>query len=267
MEYCEHWKENFHPIDNMITIKIKSLYKSFNDVSLFKDLDLQINGGELFCLLGQSGCGKTTLLRMIANLTKPCSGKISFYQKNLHSPCHNPKLGFVFQDPRLLNWETVNDNIKLVLGSRKQKKEYLGTEVANILDLVQLNNYSNRYPKELSMGQQQRVSIARALIVKPDIVLMDEPFSHLDDITATKLRVDISQIFIKKRTTVVCTTHNPIEAIFLADRIAVFSKDHPSKINKIIDVNIKKPRNNNLYQEFIYQKKTREILKEILYHL
>lgn len=251
----------------MTKIKISQISKSFFSIPLFKKINFEVNGGEVFCLFGPSGCGKTTLLKIISGIIKPDNGTIFFYNNHILTSKTNLRISYVFQEPRILNWETVAKNISIVMNHDKHQNGYYEIEVNSVLSMVQLKNYRNRYPDSLSAGQQQRVSLARALIIHPDILLMDEPFSHLDDITATNLRVDISNIFSTNKTTVIFATHNPLEAIFLADQIAVMSNTRPSTIKKIIHINIPKPRNKNLYQEFIFQNKTKVFIEKLLHLL
>lgn len=248
--------------DKLVAIRIKSLKKAFRnhkkDVVVFRNLNLEIMKNETISLFGPSGCGKTTLLRIIAGLTQTDDGEIEFSQKRF-------KLGYVFQEPRLLPWRTVAQNIELVLNEDHERETATKRKsVRKALELVQLSEFENRYPEELSGGEKQRISIARALVIKPDILLMDEPFSHLDELTATELRIKITQIIKRVKVTMIFATHNPLEAIFLADRIVVFTKKKPTSIKRIVNINVPGKRSKDLYREFIFHRRVKPILQQLL---
>ncbi len=250
----------------MISIRVTDVTKSFtSDHVLFRNVNLSVYQNEFLCLFGPSGCGKTTLLRLIANMIKPDSGDIQCFsaqgfKKNAPS---SPIIGFIFQDSRLLPWKTVKENIQLVC-QKSQNATTIARNIHKVLSITQLVGLESRYPAELSGGQQQRAAIARALVINPDILLMDEPFSHLDELVASSLRVKISQMIRPFQTTTIFASHNPLEAIFLADRIVVFSAHKPTTIKCIINVNIPRPRNKHLYKEFIFLKQTKQIMKRLL---
>lgn len=238
----------------MMEIRISAISKHYaRKTPILKDIYLDIHSQEFICLFGPSGCGKTTLLRLLAGLILPDSGSIDY--------AHQPTIGFVFQDARLLPWLTTYKNIELMCRNNTLQREKIISEAIVATKLVGLEN---RYPEELSGGQKQRVAIARALVVNPRILLMDEPFSHLDEQTATDLRVTIPYMLRPFHTTTIFASHNPLEAIFLTDRIVVFSTHKPTTIKRIIEVNIPKPRNKHLYKEFIFLKQTKEIMRQLL---
>lgn len=250
----------------MIGIRIVKIYKRFknsHEPELFRGLSLNVKENEVLCIFGASGSGKTTLLKIIADIIKPDNVIVSIFFKRV-SKNRTLKIGFVFQEHRLIPWRTVGQNLTLFLDKSQKNKTLIKDKINKLLKLVHLNGFENRYPSELSGGEKQRVALARALAINPNLILMDEPFSSLDEITATTLRTDCLSLLKKIKTTTICTTHNPLEAIFLADRIVVLSKDKPTKIKEIINVNIPKSRYTNLYLDLISLKKTKQILKRLL---
>ncbi len=229
---------------------------------LFHNFNLKILHHEFLCLFGPSGSGKTTLLHMMAGLSQPTHGMVKFIDPS-GQVLSAPRIGYVFQEPRLLPWKTVWENVGLVYQNTtgKERSKYIDS----LLRLVHAEHLKNRFPSEISGGEKQRVGIARALAVSPDFLLMDEPFGHLDYLTATTLRGELLHIMRTTKITTVFATHNPLEAIFLADRIVVLSKNKPTKIKETIDVNISKSRDKNLYLDLISLRKTKRILERLLY--
>jgi ABC-type nitrate/sulfonate/bicarbonate transport system ATPase subunit len=179
-------------------------------------IDLRVHHGEFVCLLGPSGCGKTTLLNILAGLDRADAGSVTV--RGPHGGAS--VMGYVFQQSRLLPWLSVRDNLRFVLDGAGRKAF---NEAGYWLDRVGLSGRGDDYPRQLSVGQQQRVAVARALIIRPDVLFMDEPFSSLDELTATKMREDLLDLWHELGTTVVFVTHNPMEATFLADRIVIMT--------------------------------------------
>ncbi len=178
-------------------------------------VDLDVASGELVCIIGPSGCGKTTLLNVLAGLDTPDGGTVEV----LRGRGRKPVISYVFQEPRLMPWSTVGANLRFVLDERRGAKALVDAW----LERVGLGGRGDDYPRQLSIGQRQRVAVARALIVQPDVLLMDEPFSALDELTASRMRVELLALWAELRCTVLFVTHNPLEAAFLADRILVMS--------------------------------------------
>jgi NitT/TauT family transport system ATP-binding protein len=194
-------------------------------------------GEEFVAIIGPSGCGKTTLLRIIAGLEKPDGGKVVFHGGEA-------RVGFIFQFPTLLPWLTVLDNVALPLRANGMSWSEARERARKYLSLVGLQAFEDFYPRELSGGMKQRVNIARALAVEPTVLLMDEPFSHLDPLTAESLRSEILDLWTLGVTTVraiIMVTHSVVEAIFMADRLVILTP-RPAKIAGIVEVNIPRPR-------------------------
>jgi NitT/TauT family transport system ATP-binding protein len=204
-------------------------------------VSLDIKKGEFVSLLGPSGCGKTTLLRIIADLLQPTSGEISVDGESPREARLKQRYGIVFQSPVLYDWRTVRKNIELPLEIMKISKAERKDRAESMLEMVGLSDFANHYPKQLSGGMQQRVGIARALALRPEILLMDEPFSALDEFTREKLHEDLLRIWRKTNKTIVFVTHNISEAVFLSDRVCVLSP-HPGRLSAVVDIDLPRPR-------------------------
>jgi len=199
---------------------------------VLENITFEIARGMFSSLLGPSGCGKSTILNLIAKLDRHTSGDISV---------NGDKIGFVFQQPRLLNWRTVTDNVALPLERDNSDKRGRRELAVKYLGLVGLSGFENYYPLQLSGGMQQRVAIARALVIDPDILLMDEPFSGLDEFTARKLRQELIRIWRGTGKTIVFVTHSISEAVFLSEQILIVSQK-PATIFKRVTVDVPYPR-------------------------
>jgi len=210
-----------------------------------RNVSLEIPKGKFVSLLGPSGCGKTTLLRIIADLIQPTSGRVTIGEMTPSEMRKNRQYGMVFQNPVLYDWRTVLRNIMLPLEIMHVPRPKRFEKAEKILDLVGLTDYADHYPFQLSGGMQQRVGIARALVMNPRILLMDEPFSALDEFTREKLNEDLLKIWKKTNKTVVFVTHNIAEAVFLSDQIAVLSP-HPGRVSAVVDIGLGRPRTREL---------------------
>src|SRR3989475_3735677 len=199
---------------------------------VLENITFEIAKGMFSSLLGPSGCGKSTILNLIAKLDRHTSGDISV---------NGNKIGFVFQQPRLLNWRTVTDNVALPLERDNSDKRGRRELAVKYLGLVGLGGFENYYPLRLSGGMQQRVAIARALVIDPDILLMDEPFSGLDEITARKLRQELLRIWQETGTTILFVTHSISESVFLSQQILIVSSK-PARIFKRLTIDLPYPR-------------------------
>ena len=212
-----------------------------NDVKALQDINLDIKKGEFISLLGPSGCGKTTLLRIIADLIQPTQGSVHIDGMMPREIRLQKKFGIVFQSPVLLDWRTVRKNIELPLEIMHYDPSKIPQRSKEMMDLVGLGEFADHYPKQLSGGMQQRVGIARALGIEPELLLMGEPFSALDEFTKEKLHVDLLKIWSKTNKTIIFVTHNIQEAVFLSDRICVLSP-HPGRLSAVVDVDLPRPR-------------------------
>jgi NitT/TauT family transport system ATP-binding protein len=203
------------------------------------EVDLHIQSGEFVVLLGPSGCGKSTLLLIIGGLLQPTIGSVSIGSTKVTKPYTN--LGIVFQDPTLLEWRTALRNVLIQAETRGLNKQQVKSRALALLKATKLEGFHDSYPSELSGGMKQRVAICRALIHDPPLLLMDEPFAALDAMTREQMAVDLQSLWLRDRKTVVFVTHSISEAVFLADRIIVFSR-RPGKIVDVIHVKTPRPR-------------------------
>jgi len=210
-------------------------------VTALSGVDLDVHRGELLTLLGPSGCGKSTLLRAVADLIAPSAGEIRVLGTTAAAARRRRAIGFVFQDPALLPWRTALQNVTLPLEVADGAKHAGKSSPAELLELVGLKGWENAYPHELSGGMLKRVEIARALVVKPEILFMDEPFSALDALMSLKMQTELRRILEEERHTVLLITHDIEEAIYLADRILVLSP-RPTTIQSTFHVDLSHPR-------------------------
>lgn len=226
----------------MATIHLNHLYKAFSRGSerlpVLDDFCLTVEHNEFVCLLGPSGCGKSTTLDVLAGLTQPDGGEVVIAGTTQRG---TSTVGYVFQRPRLLDWRTVRQNVDMVLAARGRSATERAGTVERYLALVGLSEFADVYPRALSGGMQQRVSLARALAIEPDVLLMDEPFSSLDELTARRLRFELLEIVARVGTTVLFVTHNALEAAFLADRICIISQ-RPARVREEVTVPTGRPR-------------------------
>ena len=211
-------------------LSVNDLSKTFeNGTTAFSKLSFSVEKGDFLSLIGPSGCGKSTILQLIAGLTRPTSGTIEWNSENSST---RPDLAFVFQDATLMPWATVFDNVWLPLRLKGVSKNQAEREIENALELVGLLDAKNAFPRELSGGMKMRVSIARTLITKPQILLMDEPFAALDDITRQKLNDDILRLKAEFGWTIVFVTHSIYEAVYLSNRVAVMGRNSTGELKE-----------------------------------
>ncbi|WP_336784723.1 ABC transporter ATP-binding protein [Paenibacillus sp. MMO-177] len=240
-----------------IEIRIEEVSMAFgrkgSEVSALSQISFDIHRSEFVSLLGPSGCGKSTLLRLIADLLQPTSGRITIGEEEPREVRLKRRFGIVFQSPTLFEWRTVKDNVELpmeVLGLKKSEYSIISRR---LIDMVGLTTFKDHYPWQLSGGMQQRVAIARALALDPPILLMDEPFSALDEFTKEKLQLDLLDIQKQTNKTIVFVTHSIPEAVFLSDRVIVMSA-HPGRVHAILDIereegSFEHIRNSRLFHE------------------
>jgi len=221
--------------------RVKKVYETRGEPILALDeCSIDIAPGEFVSVVGPSGCGKSTLLLMIAGLIPASSGTIAIGDTVVKGPYTD--LGIVFQEPVLLDWRKVLGNVMLQVELRRghDRRDYRD-RAHELLELVGLDGFEDRYPYELSGGMRQRVSICRALLHDPPLLLMDEPFGALDALTRDQLNLDLQSIWLGSRKTVFFVTHSISEAVFLADRVAVFS-GRPGKVVEMLDIDLPRPR-------------------------
>ncbi len=206
------------------------------DIVALKDMNLDVNEGDFISLLGPSGCGKSTALRLISDLMHPTAGRIQWSGGQ-----GKDDLGIVFQEPTLMPWATVAQNVWLPFRLRGQSYASVRDDILEALKLVGLEKFQNAYPRELSGGMKMRVSIARAMVTRPRLILMDEPFAALDEITRFKLNNDLLELKSKIGCTVIFVTHSVFESVFLSDRIIVMAA-RPGRVIKELVVDTPYPR-------------------------
>ena len=217
-------------------------------VLALSSIDLDVRPGEFVSLLGPSGCGKSTLLRIVGDLIAPSEGQVLVNGKPAHQARLDRDYGIVFQDPVLYDWRTVARNISLPLEMLGWDRQRRGSRVAEMLDLVELGGFEGHYPWQLSGGMQQRVSIARALSFSPALLLMDEPFGALDEMTRERLNGELLRIWQQSGCTIVFVTHSITEAVFLSTRVVVMSA-RPGRIMGVVEIDLPQPRTMDTREE------------------
>lgn len=224
-------------------IRLTHVGKSFDGgTTALEDISLDVEQGEFVSLIGPSGCGKSTLLRLISGLSEPSAGDIEWPTTPYDSSDRPlPDLGFVFQEPTLMPWSTVFENAWLPLRLEGIRRAKAREVVMPVLESVGLGPFADAYPRELSGGMKMRASIARALVTRPRVLLMDEPFAALDEITRTRLNADLLAFFEVERLTVLFVTHSVYESVFLSSRIVVFGA-RPGRIVSDIAIPVPYPR-------------------------
>jgi NitT/TauT family transport system ATP-binding protein len=221
-------------------VSLRAVGKSYaNGVVALDRLDLDVRPGEFVSLLGPSGCGKSTALRIIAGLSEPTSGEVIWPRPD--APASEREIGFVFQEPTLMPWTTVAGNVRLPLDLQRIDPAMVAPRVAAALARVELSDFADVYPRELSGGMKMRVSIARALVTESMLLLMDEPFAALDEITRFKLNDDLLSLWESLRKTVVFVTHSVFESVYLSSRIVVMTP-RPGRVFTELAIDAPYPR-------------------------
>jgi NitT/TauT family transport system ATP-binding protein len=220
----------------------KVFQRGDQSTTALKGIDLEIARGEFVSLIGPSGCGKSTLLRIIGDLIDPSGGDVAVGGKPAGEARRARDYGMVFQAPVLFDWRTVEDNVRLPLEILGWDAARRASRAREMLELVELGDFLGHYPYQLSGGMQQRVAIARALAFEPSILLMDEPFGALDEMTRERMNSEVLRLWERTGTSVVFVTHSIPEAVFLSSRVVVMSA-RPGRITKVIDVDLPRPRN------------------------
>ncbi|MBU6508322.1 MAG: ABC transporter ATP-binding protein [Alphaproteobacteria bacterium] len=234
-----------------------ALAKSFrNGVAALAAIDLAVAAGEFVGVLGPSGCGKSTLLRIIAGLIEPSAGRLE------RAAALAGRIGFVFQEPTLMPWATVSDNVYLPLRLQGVSRVAAAPRVAAMLESLSLREFAAAYPRQLSGGMRMRVSIARALVTEPALLLLDEPFAALDEITRFKLNEDLRTLWRRHRCTVIFVTHSVFESVFLTNRIVVMTK-RPGRIVADLPIDLPETRDNALRLSERYADRCRTVSRRL----
>jgi NitT/TauT family transport system ATP-binding protein len=220
-------------------LEVRDLSKSFGDLEVLRSIGFHIDDHELVAMVGPSGCGKTTLLRTIAGIERPDAGGVMIDGRRIEGP--GTDRGFVFQQDSLFPWRTIWQNAVFGLEVNGRVNEDTRARTGQLLQLVGLSGFENYYPSQISGGMRQRVNLARALAINPEVMVMDEPFSALDAQTREVMQLELLRIWQQGRKTVLFITHQIDEAVFLADRIVVLGR-RPGRIKEIIQVELPRPR-------------------------
>ncbi|MCX7289377.1 MAG: ABC transporter ATP-binding protein [Rhodobacterales bacterium] len=245
-------------------LEMHDVLKVFNGtVTALKGMSLTVNAGDFISLLGPSGCGKSTALRLIAGLMQPTQGRILWDGDQGEGNGGRGDIGVVFQEPTLMPWATVARNVYLPFRLRGKSFASVAGEIREALSLVGLEKFADAYPRELSGGMKMRVSIARALVTNPRLILMDEPFAALDEITRQKLNNDLLQLKAKIGCTVIFVTHSVFESVFLSDRIVVMAA-RPGRVLEEITVDAPYPRDMAFRTSANYAAHTSVVSKALL---
>lgn len=225
--------------ENKIKVQVSHLSKQFGDLLVLDDISFTVKQGEFLCIVGPTGCGKTTFLNSLTCLYEPTSGEIRFNGEPVDMKKHN--LAYIFQEYSTMPWLTVEENVKFGLDIKKINKKVADKRVSEYLQIVGLNKYKNYYPNQLSTSMLQRVVIARAFATEPELLLMDEPYGQLDLELRFRLEDELISLWERTKTTVIFITHNIEEAVYLGDRILVLT-NKPTKIKSDIVNDLPRPR-------------------------
>ncbi|WP_312909786.1 ABC transporter ATP-binding protein [Natronosalvus caseinilyticus] len=233
-------------------IEVADVAVAYESVTAIRDVDLEVDAGEFVTVVGPSGCGKTTLLRTIGGLEEPTRGRVSIAGRDPASAQREANVGFVFQQHTLFPWKTALQNVTFL--RTMAGREPATDEARSLLETVGLEGFEGARPAALSGGMKQRVAIARALHLGADVLLLDEPFGELDEITRDELGVEIRELWHRERKTVVFVTHSVPEAVFLGDRCVVM-RDEPGRIEAIVDVDLPSPRDETVLSSRAFQER------------
>ena len=245
-------------------VALRGVTKEFGKggVVALENIDLEVRPRDFVSLIGPSGCGKSTLLRIIGDLIQPTTGDAVVNGKSAHQARLDRDYGIVFQDAVLYDWRTVAKNIALPLEMLRWDRARRSQRVQEMLELVELTGFESHHPWQLSGGMQQRVSIARALSFSPPLLLMDEPFGALDEMTRERLNAELLRIWADTGSTIVFVTHSIAEAVFLSTRVVVMSR-RPGRIAGIVDIDLAQPRGSATREEPRYAELIREVRRQL----
>ena len=241
-----------------LAARLRGVTKTYDSgVKALGPIDLDVRRGEFVSLVGPSGCGKSTALRLIAGLSSPTSGTVEVARRSTQARAGH-SIGFVFQEPTLMPWARVRDNVRLPLKLEKVPAAQADARVADALTQVGLAEFAAAYPRELSGGMKMRVSLARALVTDPDILLMDEPFAALDEITRFRLNDDLLSLWRNLRKTVIFVTHSVFESVFLSQRVIVMTA-RPGRIGAEFRIDAAEPRGEDFRTSAVYARYCRTV--------
>jgi NitT/TauT family transport system ATP-binding protein len=250
------------------SIHIDQVTKSYGGLEALSPTTLSIQKGEFVSIVGPSGCGKSTLLRIVAGLDASSKGRVSIGGQVIEKP--ETDIGIVFQSPVLLEWRTVLDNIMIQAEARKLPRDAYIARARDLLNAAGLTGFEASYPHQLSGGMSQRVSVCRALVHDPALLLMDEPFGALDALTRDQMMVDLQKLWLRSRPTVLFVTHSVQEATFLSDRIVIMAP-RPGRVEAVLDVPLPRPRRlsvrgtpefNNIVERILHQFKRMGVIRD-----
>lgn len=227
-------------MENKVKIKVDHLTKKFGDLLVLNDISFEVKKGEFVCVVGPTGCGKTTFLNLLTRIYQPSSGELYIDGEPADPKRHN--ISFAFQEPSALPWLTVAENLEFGLKIKKVPKEEREKRVNRILKLLGMENLRNAHPKQLSVSEEQRVIIGRAFSTYPDLLLMDEPYGQMDIKMRFYLEDEVLKLWKEFGSTVIFITHNIEEAIYLAERVLILT-NKPAKIKESLQVDLPRPRN------------------------
>jgi NitT/TauT family transport system ATP-binding protein len=255
---AENASSDLGPDAHGLAASLRGVTKTYgNGVMALGPIDLDVRQGEFISLLGPSGCGKSTALRLIAGLAVPTTGRVQVsHQGNEARPGH--AIGFVFQEPTLMPWASVRENVRLPLKLAHVAQAETAALVSEALSRVGLTDFADAYPRELSGGMKMRVSLARALVTDPDVLLMDEPFAALDEITRFRLNNDLLTLWRGLRKTVIFVTHSVFESVYLSQRVVVMTQ-RPGRIGAEIAIETAEPRSEEFRTSAAYADYCRKV--------
>ncbi|MGF7159929.1 NitT/TauT family transport system ATP-binding protein [Rhodoligotrophos appendicifer] len=239
-------------------IEISGVGMRFDTVDALHNISLAVERKRFVSIVGPSGCGKSTLMRIVAGLVRPTSGEVRIEGETVHRP--HPGVGIVFQSATLLPWKSVRGNIALQLELRGLKPSEHAAAIDGLIRLTGLQGFENHLPHQLSGGMQQRVSICRALVHDPELLLLDEPFGALDAMTRETMNLELQRIWLDRRKTVLMITHGIAEAVFLSDIVVVMSA-RPGRIERIIEIDLERPRRPDIDDDPRFREYVKDIRK------
>ena len=222
-----------------VKVQVRDLNKSFGSLQVLKDVSFDIGRGEFVCLVGPTGCGKTTFLRLLTKLIEPTSGQILIDGEPADPAKHN--LAFVFQEPSAFPWLTVEQNLRYGLEIKKRDKDFIDKQVDSVAKILGLDKCLKAYPHELSVSMEQRVVIGRSFAMNPDLLLMDEPYGQMDIKMRFYLEDEVIKLWKATGTTVIFITHNIEEAVYMAERVLILT-NKPAKVKESVQIDLPRPR-------------------------